>query len=53
MLYPHNGYTDMIKCYENGLYGVVDHYTGLSLVSVESQIGFYLGGESMPYWNSQ
>ena len=34
--------------YEHGLYSAEDDYTGLSLVSVESQIeGFYSGGGSM------
>ena len=36
VLYPHNGCTDIIIWYENGLYSADDDYTGLSLVSVES-----------------
>ena len=35
----------MIKQYENGLYSVEDDYTGLRLVSVESQIEGFIGEE--------
>ena len=42
VLYRHNGHTDIIKGYENRLYSADDDYTGLSLVSVESQIGGFI-----------
>ena len=42
LLQPHNGYTDMS---ENGLYSTEDYHTGLSLVSVESQIKCFIGEE--------
>jgi len=50
VVYPHNGYTDPRKSYENGLYSADDDYTGLILV-VESQIGF-VERRNMSYWNS-
>ena len=43
VLYPRNGYTDMSKQYENGLYSAEDDHTGLSLVSAESQIECFIG----------
>ena len=43
VLYPRNGYTDMSKQYENGLYSAEDDHTGLSLVSVLIQNDTLLG----------
>ena len=37
----------MRKQYDNGLYSVEDDYTGLSLVSVESQIEGFIGVEEV------
>ena len=45
VLQPHNGYTDMSLQYENGLYSVEDSHTGLSQVSVESEIEVFIRDE--------
>ena len=45
VLQPHNDYTDKRKQYENRFYSDEDDYTGLSLVSVESQIEGFIGEE--------
>ena len=45
MLQSHNGYTDIIKYYENGLYSADDEYTGSSLVSAGSQIEGFIEEE--------
>ena len=45
VVWPQNGYSDLRKRYENQFFNDVDHHTGLSLLSVTSQIESFIGEE--------